>query len=262
MSLFSASLSIGSTAINAYKSYVAVPELFKVGTFSAEDFQYFRIFPENYSLKLSAIVSKQVLVNITDNKYANKKEYVFDNVAPGPRRWSIQGYVGEMNDLSLIGIVAKITPVLATFKNATLSLRLNKRLRVLEEWFYSREILRFKDRTGKLYDVLIEDLEFTPTAEVQNKIALTIVLQEINISQSSLYVASVPKEGTVDGKGFIRGYSYGTPGTVAADGTITPKGARTESYAHELLRKGNNGLSNVMENSWNWAKDLFSGGSQ
>jgi len=99
---------------------------------------------------------------------AGKKLYVSDNIAPRPRTWDLKGYIGADPWELLASPLLQITQA--------------KKLGYLREMRDSREMLVFKTKNGgELVFVGIKDLTIDSDPAVQNRIPVSLSLQEMPI---------------------------------------------------------------------------------
>jgi hypothetical protein len=120
---------------------------------------------------MDAEVSKKVLIDLT----AGKKN-VLDNVAPGPRTWEIEGYVGGLPG-ELSSLYMPSIPVAAA---------------ALDFMSQARQIVVLRDKLFKTYDVLIARLWIADQPDTQNRMPVRITLVEITSLTTS--VATLPTQ--------------------------------------------------------------------
>jgi hypothetical protein len=121
---------------------------------------------------MEAEVSRHVLINLQQNL-----ENVFDNVAPGPRTWEIEGYVGGLP----IELSSLYMPSLKFFVD------------LLDGVFNSRTPCNLIDPSFRSYSVLISRFKHSTTPGVQNKVAVSMSLVEVTVLKASVGpLATVP----------------------------------------------------------------------
>jgi hypothetical protein len=172
------------TGLSAYRQYQAVPVLYLSSTINV------RLENFRYKLSADAEVSTQVLIAVNADGTSNK-QYITDNVAPGPRKWQIEGFV-TTSDLSS----AAFSAVNLTGFDTTITLQVE----ALWQTFYSRSTFLFQDAEGKKYpNVAIVSLDFEKDPLTQNKVPISISLQEVNIltlNTNGIATTAVPNDPT------------------------------------------------------------------
>lgn len=126
------------------------------------------------------------------------KKYVSDNVAPGSKRWTLNGYV--------IGNPS-LEPT--NFFQPFVQLHTD----ILWSWFEHGAVLIYKDGNAQVYEnVVIEDLQTSQQKDSANATPCTITLKEINVMDTSpvdipdsetlsinKFIKSIPARGTALG---------------------------------------------------------------
>ena len=120
---------------------------------------------------MEAEVSRHVLISLQQNL-----QNVFDNVAPGPRTWEVEGYIGGLpGELSSLYM-----PSLKFFVD------------LLDGIFNSRTPCSLIDPSFREYSALISRFRHSTVPGVQNKVTVALSLVEITV-----LTASVGPLGTV-----------------------------------------------------------------
>jgi hypothetical protein len=152
---------------------------------------------ENSAYKVSAqsAVSTQVLVSIvtdpTTNVTTSAKQYITDNVAPGPRTWTISGWISST---TLAGLLFN-SPL-----TVGLDTSIRKQEQALWDFFYKRSVGQFRDKNGQLFPyVVIESVDFDADALTQNALPISLTLKQINILQidsQGIQASALPSDPT------------------------------------------------------------------
>ena len=183
------------TGLSAYRQFQAVPILYlpiinSLLPGSIPDTVFVRLENFRYKLGAEAEVSTQVLIAVNADGTSNK-QYITDNVAPGPRKWQIEGFI-TTSDISS----AVFSAVNLTGFDSSISLQLE----ALWQAFYSRSTFLFQDADGRKYpNVAIVSLDFDKDPLTQNKVPINITLQEVNIltlSTNGVVTTAVPNDPT------------------------------------------------------------------
>jgi hypothetical protein len=168
MSLTTQFISGSVSAINLIKNYLDNPSIAPQDIFSTLPFQNpLKTVPlqcETYKEVLPSDVSQQLIIDSSKGK----KLYVTDNIAPKPRTWEIKGYIGAAPYELIASPILQLTQA--------------KKLSYLREMRDSREMLVFRTKNGgELVFVAIKNLEIDSRPEVQNRIPISMTIQEIPI---------------------------------------------------------------------------------
>ena len=116
--------------------------------------------------KSAAAEVSESLVIATD-----KKKYVSDNVAPGPRSWHLSGYIKG---------IPRLEP--SNYFQPFVQLQTD----ILWNWFNSGAVLTFKDGNAQIYEhVVIKDLQTAQQKDSANATPFTITIKEINVMKAS-----------------------------------------------------------------------------
>ena len=132
-----------------------------------------------FETTMEADVSKKVIIDLTRGKHI-----VNDNVAPGPRTWEVEGFVGGMpGELS-----SYFMPSLVIFTA------------MLEAAYLSRQQVPLKDPSGRMFQVVISRFWYSTQPEVQNRVPVRLTLQEIyTLSVLTLAANALPSATPLDG---------------------------------------------------------------
>ena len=145
------------------------------------------IYTEKYEENLKSELGKQILIRSTGGI-----EQITDNVAPSPRKWTIDGYLQGVA-LSSLGALSTI---LSTVVSAAL-LQLQKNyLRYLRN---TRSAVSFRTAEGESTYAFIEDLSFFEDPAIANVKKLHVVMTEMNVLQlgaSGQQTTSIPAVGS------------------------------------------------------------------
>lgn len=179
------------TALNLLKQFLTQPMVAGIS-----------IQSEVFECEMEAEVSRHVLVDLTGGK-----KFINDNVAPGPRTWRIEGYVGgfpgELSSLFMPSI-----PISRA---------------VLEAAYLSRAPVPFKDPSSVAYtNVLVSYFWYAWRPEVQNRMPVKLRLQE-------LYVLTAPISTAIE--------SAANPSAGTASGVPVAAGV-TETIQQSLAQQG------------------------
>lgn len=136
---------------------------------------------DSVELTAEAQVATQLLVDIDgDRKIVN------DNIAPGPRTWTIKGTIFP-TDLGLtnIGGIASIASNVSQMLGQG-SFGVNQMLSaILWDIFENRKQTTWRDASGKIWDpVAIERLSITSDPTVQNRVLVSMTIKEIRIQSN------------------------------------------------------------------------------
>lgn len=154
------------------------------------------IHPESFVTKRAAEVSTQLIIS----QNIGGKEFVTDNIAPGPRIWMLKGYISGIPYIELSN----------WFMPSLVAQKL-----VIDAWYTSRKPVPFRTTDGELLTVLIKELSFLEEPDNMNTVKVEATLQEINfLSVGIAAVAnataaatskSVPIAGRAIGTGLVLG---------------------------------------------------------
>lgn len=161
--LISAGPSIGAVAINLVRQFINNPIVGGVP-----------IQATRFECVMEAEVSRHVLVNLQQGL-----QNVMDNVAPGPRTWEIEGYVG--------GLPGELTSL---FMPSLLIMT-----RALDAVFNSRRTTTLIHPTSTMSTVMISRFSYSYDPAVANRIPVKISLVEVTILTAEVGPsANVPAE--------------------------------------------------------------------
>jgi hypothetical protein len=143
---------------------------------------------ESIELTAEAQVATQLLVDIDgDRKIVN------DNIAPGPRTWTIRGSIFPYD----AGISQGLTSIASGFTQmiGQGSFGVNQMIaNILWDIFENRKKTTWRDADGKIWNnVAIERLSITNDPGVQNRILMSATIKEIRIqSNINAIISSLP----------------------------------------------------------------------
>jgi len=153
-----------------------------------------RIENSAYKVGAQSAVSTQVLVSIATDKSGNTtsaKQFITDNVAPGPRTWTISGWISSNSPVSLLFNAPQTVGLDTSIRNQE---------KALWDFFYNRSIGQFKDKNGQLFPyVVIESVDFDADALTQNALPISLTLKQINILQidsKGISASALPSDPT------------------------------------------------------------------
>jgi hypothetical protein len=155
------------------------------------------IHPTSFTVKRTAEVSTQLLISQT----LQGKQFVTDNIAPGPRIWTFEGYIKGIPYLELS---SWFMPSLTAQKL------------VLDRAHLSRLPVLFRTDEGEIVQVFIRSLTFNKTPDTMNALQVSADVQEINYlnivtnaanvtATEKAFTLSVPELGTAQGVGLLIG---------------------------------------------------------
>jgi hypothetical protein len=134
---------------------------------------------EKYRELMPSDISQQLIIDSS----AGKKLYVTDNIAPRPRTWEVSGYIAAAPWELIASPVLQLTQA--------------KKAARLREMRNSREMLVWRTKNGsELVFVGIKELDIDSRPEVQNRIPITMTVQEIPILQYTAQGIGVPVGST------------------------------------------------------------------
>ena len=119
------------------------------------------IFTESLEQVFESDVAETMLVD----QISNDRLYVGDNVATRPRKWSLHGYITQLN-----GIIEDCLPIKP-------SLLIQEQL-LVNAW-HSRQEVYFKSNTGAIYSVVIQRMNIRYLNNSNNAREVTLELQEV-----------------------------------------------------------------------------------
>lgn len=156
---------------------------------------------------------------ISTGKSANKKQYVADNVAPGPWQWELSGHIPGNPAVELTNL---FTPIVY-FNTQLIKIAFREGMR-----------LRFKDIDCQFYnDVVIERLSIASEPDCKNKRPFQMTLREINVVTA--------EENTMSAEEVSAKVKTGNAGGAAADGGVTnSKAGGTDSTLADIVGVGKN----------------------
>lgn len=134
------------------------------------------IHTDSFITKRSAEVSTQLIVS----QSIGGKEYITDNIAPGPRVWTLKGYI---SGIPYVELSNWFMPSLTAQKL------------VIDTWYTSRKPVPFRTTDGEIISVLIKECSFVEEPDNMNTVRIEATLQEINY----LTITSSILSGTVKG---------------------------------------------------------------
>jgi hypothetical protein len=154
-------MSIGTMIASNLSSFVSMVKQFT----SNPRINGIPIQSTRFDCVMEAEVSRHVLINLQQNL-----QNVFDNVAPGPRTWEIEGYIGgvpfELSSLYM--------PSLKFFVD------------LLDGIFNSRTPCTLLDPSFREYSVLVSRFKHSIVPGTQNKVAVTLSLVQITVLTASV----------------------------------------------------------------------------
>jgi hypothetical protein len=125
---------------------------------------------ETNQKRATAEVSESLVVS-TDSK-----KFITDNVAPGARSWTLNGYIKGIPRLEPSNY---FQPFVQFYTD------------ILWNWYLHGAVLTFKDGNAQIYPkVVIKDLQTAQQKDSANATPFSITLKEINVMQTS--VADLP----------------------------------------------------------------------
>jgi hypothetical protein len=199
MGLLESALSIGSYALTLVKQYLSNPSITILDPTTGLPTGVVFLQALTYSESAQNTVSQMVLVNV-----GRGKEYVFDNIAPLPRKFTISGYLyPQVLSGAEISTIADIDAVIVEGYRQKLRDARTSRSLVLFKPAAGSAIGAIQSMaTGALVTCAIESLELPLNPEITNRGLINITLVEITElytdANSSISVAS-PAAGTASG---------------------------------------------------------------
>jgi hypothetical protein len=184
MSIATLLASNASLAISLIKQFVASP---MVGGIAIQ--------ATRFDCTTEAEVSRHVLIRSSDSELQN----ITDSVAPGPRTWEIEGYIGGLP----MELTSLYMPSLTLMTDLLQGILDSRKPTVLLDPYY---------RT--INNVLISRFNYSKAPEEQNKVPVKISLVEITV----LTVQSGP-QSEIGQKGVVQpsdGGSYGAPANLGS----------------------------------------------
>lgn len=144
---------------------------YSVTSYGSQIYTGIRLENAKYTVNAQSAVSQQVLISINADGTTNK-QYITDNVAPGPRTWTIGGWISS-TDIQI-----------ATFTSTAIrgiDSTIRQQVKALWDFFYTRQLARFRDKDGYLWPyVAIESMELDADPLTTNKVPISITLREVN----------------------------------------------------------------------------------
>jgi hypothetical protein len=154
---------------------------------------------------MEAEVSRHVLINLQQNL-----ENVMDNVAPGPRTWEIEGYIGGLP----IELTSLYMPSLKFFVD------------LLDTAFFSRQTVNLIDPDFRSFSVLISRFNYSGDPQVLNRVPVKISLVEVNVLKADVgQLASVP--GLQANASPVPGQPFAAPAALGSTPNLASVGAPT-----------------------------------
>ena len=180
----------GASALRLARNLLTLPAL-----------AFVPIHPVSFRTVREAEVSSQLLIS----QEAGGKEFVTDNTAPGPRFWTIDGYI---SGIPYVELSCWFMP----------SLLLQKL--VIDTAHKSRKPVIFRTTDGEIVNVLIRKNEFIEEADNMNTVHIQAIVQEINNltvkssvdtgSTDEAAKSSMPSTGTLMGVALAAGLAGAT----------------------------------------------------
>lgn len=147
------------SALQMARSFITKPAL---ASYELPLLFYIAIDAENITQHADAQVSESVLYTPGNDT----KTIIADNVAPGPWQWTITGYLSGSD---------------ASFYSGVNFSALTEKFQ-LQNAFKRGARLVFKDTDCTPYhNVVIQSLDFSPTADCKNRIPVSMTIKEINV---------------------------------------------------------------------------------
>ena len=110
------------------------------------------------------------------------KKYISDNVAPGSRNWTLNGYIKG---------IPRLEP--SNYYQPFVQLHTD----ILWNWYLHGAVLTFKDGNAQIYPrVVIKSIKTAQQKDSANAVPFTITLKEINVMETS--TADLPDDVTGD----------------------------------------------------------------
>lgn len=136
------------------------------------------IHPESFNTRRTSEVSTQLIIS----QVLGGKEFITDNSAPGPRIWTLKGYISGIPFIEL--------------SNWFMPSLLIQKL-IIDNAHTSRKAVPFRTTDGELVSVLIKECNFIEEPDNMNTLHIEVTLQELNYLTvtSSLNVVSSTDKG-------------------------------------------------------------------
>ena len=119
------------------------------------------IYPESFDTTRTAEVSTQLVIS----QSIGGKEFVTDNIAPGPRMWKIKGYIKGIDYIELSN----------WFMPSLMAQKL-----IIDNAHTSRKPVAFRTTDGEVLSVLIKECSFIEEPDNMNTVHIEATLQELN----------------------------------------------------------------------------------
>jgi hypothetical protein len=177
-------------ALKTNSQFNQVPILYIPQSLGSDIFDGIRLENSAYKVNAESAVSTQTLISINSDGTTNK-QYITDNVAPGPRTWTISGWISSSEIMTAVFTATAIRGLDSTIR---------KQIDSLWNFFYSRGVGKFRDKDGKLWPYVVVasiDLDADPLTE--NKVPINITIKEINtisLSDSGVNASAVSNDPT------------------------------------------------------------------
>lgn len=136
------------------------------------------IHPDSFVTKRAAEISTQLIVS----QGIGGKEFITDNIAPGPRTWDLKGYISGIPFVELSN----------WFMPSLMAQKL-----VIDTWYTSRRPVPFRTTDGEILTVLIREYSFIEEPENMNTVRIEVSLQEINYLTMISNVVSGTAKGSM-----------------------------------------------------------------
>lgn len=180
----------GASALRLARNLLTLPAL-----------AFIPIHPSDFTTTREAEISTQLLIS----QEVGGKEYITDNIAPGPRYWKINGYISGIPYAELTNWFMP-------------SLLLQKL--VIDTAYKSRKPVIFRTTDGEVVNVLIKQCVFIEEADNMNTVKISALVQEYNFLtvKSSVNTSgtdeaaglSTPKSGFISGLALAGGLAAAT----------------------------------------------------
>ena len=181
------------------------------------------IHTDSFVTKRAAEISTQLIVS----QGIGGKEFITDNIAPGPRTWDLKGYISGIPFIELSN----------WFMPSLMAQKL-----VIDTWYTSRKPVPFRTTDGEILTVLIRECSFIEEPENMNTVRIEVSLQEINyLTMISNVVSgtakgsmlSNPAVGKAIGLGLVMGGAVVTAIVIGSQGRA-PQAIEQEDQAERI----------------------------
>jgi len=135
------------------------------------------IHPETFNTRRTSEVSTQLIIS----QIIGGKEFITDNVAPGPRIWTMKGYISGIPYIELSNWFMP-------------SLMIQKL--IIDNARTSRKAVPFRTTDGEILNVLIKECSFIEEPDNMNTLKIEVTLQELNVltvTSSAAAISSTEK---------------------------------------------------------------------